>query len=174
MSRIAESELIINPRGAIYHLDLRPEEVAGTVITVGDPDRVKEVSKHFDSIEVKRQHREFISHTGLVGKKRLTVLSSGIGPDNIDIVLNELDALVNIDFETRTVKQDLTVLNIIRFGTSGSLQKEIPVDSFVASTHGLGLDNMLNFYRLQYNEEEKQIIHAFNTHTQLSSGNVAP
>ena len=100
MSRIAESELIINPRGAIYHLDLRPDEIAGTVITVGDPDRVKEVSKHFDSIEIKRQHREFISHTGYVGTKRLTVLSSGIGPDNIDIVLNELDALVNIDFET--------------------------------------------------------------------------
>ena len=99
MSRIAESELIINDRGAIYHLDLRPEEIADTVITVGDPDRVQEVSKHFDSIEVKRQHREFISHTGKVGNKRLTVLSSGIGPDNIDIVINELDALVNIDFE---------------------------------------------------------------------------
>jgi uridine phosphorylase len=142
MSRIAESELIINARGAIYHLDLRPEEVAGTVITVGDPDRVKEVSKHFDKIEVKRQHREFISHTGLVGNKRLTVLSSGIGPDNIDIVLNELDALVNIDFETRQIKKELKSLNIIRIGTSGSLQPDIPVDSFVASTHGLGVDNL--------------------------------
>ena len=105
MSRIAESELIISPRGAIYHLDLRPEEIASTVITVGDPDRVKEVSKYFDSVEVKRQHREFISHTGYVGKKRLTVLSSGIGPDNIDIVMNELDALANIDFETREIKK---------------------------------------------------------------------
>ena len=130
MSRIAESELIINPRGAVYHLDLRPEEIAGTVITVGDPDRVKEVSKHFDSIEVKAAHREFITHTGYVGKKRLTVLSSGIGPDNIDIVINELDALANIDFETRQIKQKLTPLNIIRIGTSGSLQADIPVDEF--------------------------------------------
>jgi uridine phosphorylase len=114
-------------------------EIAGTVITVGDPDRVKEISKHFDSVEVKRHHREFITHTGYVGKKRLTVLSSGIGPDNIDIVMNELDALVNIDFETREIKKQLTSINIIRVGTSGSLQADIPVDSFVASTHGLGL-----------------------------------
>ena len=167
MSRIAESELIINPRGAIYHLDLRPEEIAGTVITVGDPDRVKEVSKHFDAIEIKRQHREFISHTGLVGKKRLTVLSSGIGPDNIDIVLNELDALVNIDFETREIKKQLKSLNIIRIGTSGSLQADIPVDSFVASTHGLGVDNLLNFYRHEQNDEEKLLLQSFKTHTQI-------
>lgn len=167
MSRIAESELIINPRGAIYHLDLRPEEIAGTVITVGDPDRVKEVSKHFDSIEVKRQHREFISHTGFVGKKRLTVLSSGIGPDNIDIVINELDALVNIDFETREIKKELRSLNIIRIGTSGSLQADVPVDSFVASTHGLGVDNLLNFYRHEQNEQEIELIQSFVTHTQV-------
>ena len=108
MSRIAESELIINPRGAVYHLDLRPEEIAPTVITVGDPDRVKEISKHFDKVEVRRQHREFISHTGMIGKKRLTVLSSGIGPDNIDIVMNELDALANIDLERREIKNTLT------------------------------------------------------------------
>src|SRR5258705_1150494 len=137
MNRIEESELIINNRGAVYHLDLRPEELAGTVITVGDPGRVKEVSKHFDSIEVKAHHREFISHTGYIDKKRITVLSSGIGPDNIDIVMNELDALVNINFETRQIKNKLTVLNIIRIGTSGSLQADIPVDRFVASTHGL-------------------------------------
>lgn len=167
MSRIAESELIINDRGAVYHLDLRPEEIAGTVITVGDPDRVKEVSKYFDSIEVKRQHREFISHTGFVGKKRITVLSSGIGPDNIDIVINELDALVNIDFETRTIKSKLSPLNIIRIGTSGSLQADIPVDSFVASTHGLGIDNLLNFYRHEHNDEEQQLLHSFVTHTQI-------
>src|SRR6188768_1350898 len=174
MNRIAESELIVNKRGAIYHLNCRPEEIATTIISVGDPERVKEVSKHFDKIEYINQHREFVVHTGYINNKRLSCVSTGIGPDNIDIVLNELDALVNIDFETRTVKPQLTVLNIIRFGTSGSLQKDIPVDSFVASTHGLGLDNMLNFYRFQYNEEEKQIIHAFNTHTQLSSANVAP
>lgn len=167
MSRIAESELIINPRGAVYHLNLRPEEIAGTIITVGDPDRVAEVSKHFDSIELKRQHREFISHTGYVGKKRITVLSSGIGPDNIDIVINELDALVNIDFETRTIKEKTTSLNIIRIGTSGSLQPDIPVDGFVASTHGLGIDNLLNFYRLEQNSEEQQLIQSFVTHTQM-------
>ncbi|MET0393739.1 MAG: nucleoside phosphorylase [Chitinophagaceae bacterium] len=167
MNRIAESELIINPRGAVYHLDLCPGEIAGTVITVGDPDRVKEVSKHFDSIEVTAQHREFISHTGYIGGKRLTVLSSGIGPDNIDIVMNELDALVNIDFETRRVKPELTALNIVRLGTSGSLQADIPVDAFVASTHGLGIDNLLNFYRLEQNEEENQLLHSFVTHTQM-------
>lgn len=167
MSRIAESELIINNRGAVYHINCRPEEIAQTIITVGDPDRVAEVSKHFDKIEFKNNHREFIVHTGWVGKKRLTCVSTGIGPDNIDIVVNELDALVNIDFETREIKEKLSSLNIIRVGTSGSLQRSIPVDSFVASTHGLGLDNLMNFYLLQNNEEEKQLLQAFNTHTQM-------
>ncbi len=169
MQRIAESELILNKRGAIYHLDLLPEEVATTIITVGDQDRVKEVSKHFDEIEFKRQHREFISHTGYMGKKRLTVLSTGIGPDNIDIALNELDALVNIDFDSRYIREQHTTLDIIRIGTSGALQSHIPVDSYVASTHGLGLDNLLNFYRLEHNEEEKQLLHSFITYTQLHS-----
>ena len=169
MQRIAESELIINERGAVYHLDLRPEELASTIITVGDPDRVAKVSRHFDAIEVKQQHREFITHTGRIGAKRITVLSSGIGPDNIDIVLNELDALVNIDFETRLIKEELTSLNIIRIGTSGSLQGDIPVDSFVASTHGLGLDNLLNYYRLEHNDEEKALLQHFITHTQLNA-----
>lgn len=167
MNKIAESELIINERGAVYHLDLKPEEIAGTIITVGDPDRVREVSKYFEKIEVKRQHREFISHTGFVGNKRLTVLSSGIGPDNIDIVINELDALANIDFKTREIKKELKSLNIIRIGTSGSLQEDIPVDSFVASTHGLGVDNLLNFYRHEQNEQEKELLHSFITHTQI-------
>lgn len=174
MNRIAESELIINNRGAVYHLNCRPEEIAPTIITVGDPDRVKEVSKHFDTVEFKNNHREFVTHTGLVGKKRISCVSTGIGPDNIDIVLNELDALVNIDFDTRMVKENLTRLNIIRLGTSGSLQEAIPVDSFVASTHGLGLDNLMHFYRIQNNEEENQLIQAFVTHTQLSNGKVAP
>ncbi len=174
MNRIAESELIINSRGAVYHLDCRPEEIANNIITVGDPDRVKEVSKYFDVIEYQNQHREFVTHTGFIGNKRLTCVSTGIGPDNIDIVFNEMDALVNIDFETRLIKEKLTSLNIIRFGTSGSLQKEIPVDSFVASTHGLGLDNLIHFYRTQNNEEEKQLIQAFNTHTQLSSTDLSP
>lgn len=170
MQRIAESELIINSRGAIYHLDLRPEEIAHTIITVGDPLRVKEVSKYFDLIEHKGQYREFVTHTGFVGKKRLTVISTGIGPDNIDIVLNELDALVNIDLENRSIKPGLTSLNIIRIGTSGALQKDIPVDSYVASSHGLGIDNLLNFYRSNQNEEDKQLLHSFMTHTQLHNG----
>lgn len=174
MSSIAASELIINNRGAIYHVNCRPEEIATTIITVGDPDRVKEVSKFFDRIEFKNQHREFVTHTGFIGAKRLSVTSTGIGPDNIDIVMNELDALVNIDFNTRTIKEKLTSLNIIRVGTCGSLQQEIPVDSFVASTHGLGLDNLMNFYQHASNEEEKQLLHSFNTHTQLHQGITSP
>ncbi len=169
MQRIAESELIINSRGAIYHLNLRPEELANTVITVGDPDRVELVSRYFDRIESKFRHREFVSHTGFVGKKRVTVVATGIGPDNIDIALNELDALVNIDFETRQIKQEPTSLNIIRIGTSGSLQADIPIDSYVASTHGLGLDNLLNYYRQEQNDQEKQLLHSFVTHTQLQA-----
>ena len=167
MQPIPESELIINQRGAIYHLDLRPEELASTIITVGDPDRVALVSSFFDVIEYKCRHREFITHTGYIGKKRLSVVSTGIGPDNIDIVLNELDALVNIDFNSRTIRPEHTSLNIIRVGTSGSLQADIPTDSFVASTHGLGIDNLLNFYRHEENEEEKQLLHSFATQTQL-------
>ena len=173
MSRIPESELIINNRGAIYHVDLRPEELADTIITVGDPDRVAVVSKYFDSVEVKRQHREFIAHTGYLGNKRITVISTGIGPDNIDIVVNELDALKNIDFETREIKAKLTPLTIIRLGTSGSLQADIPVDSLVAGTHGLGLDNLMHFYRLQMNDEEQQLLQQFIAHTQLT-GSVQP
>lgn len=174
MQRIAESELIINSRGAIYHVDLRPEELADTIIVVGDPDRVKKVSAHFDSIEYRAQHREFITHTGFIGKKRLSVLSTGIGPDNIDIVLNELDALANIDFSSRQVKPEFHKLNIIRFGTSGSLQADIPVDSFVASSHGLGLDNLLNFYRYDKTTEEKQIADAFVSQTGLDTSVTIP
>jgi len=173
MNRIAESELIITDRGSIYHIDLRPEELADTVITVGDPDRVAEVSKYFDTVEVKRQHREFIAHTGFIGKKRLTVISSGIGPDNIDIVLNELDAVANIDFETRTVRPELKSLTIIRMGTCGALQADIPVDSFVAGTHGIGFDNLLHYYRLENNQEEREILQNFAGHTQLQ-GAVMP
>ncbi len=174
MNRIAESELIINSRGAIYHLNCRPEEIATTIITVGDPDRVKEVSKHFDRIEFRNQHREFVTHTGYIGKKRISCMSTGIGPDNIDIALNEADALINIDFNTRSVKSELTPLNIIRFGTSGSLQLDIPVDSFVAGSHGLGLDNVLHYYRLDNNEEEKQILQAFNNYTHLNNSSINP
>lgn len=168
-NRIAESELIINDRGAVYHLDIRPEELANTVITVGDPGRVALISQHFDSIEFKNEHREFVSHTGYIGSKRLTVLSSGIGPDNIDIVMNELDALVNIDFATREIKSELTSLQIVRIGTSGALQADIPVDSFVAGTHGLGLDNVMSFYRHETNEQENELLNAFMSHTALDN-----
>ena len=169
MQRIAESELIINARGAVYHLDLRPDELAHNIIIVGDPDRVGMVSKYFDKIDVSRQHREFVTHTGTIGKKRITCTSTGIGPDNIDIVLNEFDALVNIDFETRMIRKELTTLNIIRIGTSGSLQADVPVDSWVAGTHGLGLDNLLNYYRFEHNEQEKELLQSFVTQTQLHS-----
>jgi uridine phosphorylase len=169
MQRIAESELIINAQGAVYHVDLRPEELAQNIIVVGDPDRVGMVSKYFDKVEVTRQHREFVSHTGTIGNKRITCTSTGIGPDNIDIVLNEFDALVNIDFESRMIKKELTTLNIIRIGTSGSLQADVPVDSWVAGTHGLGLDNLLNYYRLEHNEQEKELLQSFVTQTQLHS-----
>jgi len=169
MQRIAESELIINSRGAIYHLDVRPEELADTVIVVGDPGRVERVSAHFDKIEYRLSHREFNTHTGYIGNKHISVISTGIGPDNIDIVFNELDALANIDFETRMINKDLKKLNIIRFGTSGSLQADIPVDSFVASSHGLGLDNLLNFYQYQKTDSDKAIIEAFVEQTGLNT-----
>jgi len=168
MLRIQDSELIINSRGAIYHLDVRPEELATTVITVGDPGRVVEVSKYFDVVEYRCHHREFITHTGWLGKKRISVVSTGIGPDNIDIVMNELDATVNVDFESRMVKDQHTVLQIFRLGTSGSLQEDIGVDEMVAGTHGLGLDNLLHFYRPHNHEEERHILQAFITHTQLA------
>lgn len=165
MSRIPESELIITNRGAIYHLDVRPEEIASTIILVGDPDRVSKVSKHFDRIEHKLHHREFNTHTGYIGNKRISVVSTGIGPDNIDIALNEIDALVNIDFNTREAKEKMTSLHIFRFGTSGSLQADIPVDGFVAGSHGLGLDNVLNFYSYQKETADQAITDAFVKHT---------
>lgn len=143
---IPESELIITDRGAIYHLDLKPSELATTIITVGDPGRVAQVSKHFDTIEHKAAHREFVTHTGTYKGKRISVVSTGIGPDNIDIVFNELDALVNIDFTTRTIKEEHTQLTIVRLGTSGAMQEDIPVDSMLASAHAIGLDNLPYFY----------------------------
>jgi uridine phosphorylase len=141
------SELILNPDGSIYHLHLLPEQLADTVILVGDPDRVPMVSARFDTIEHRVQKREFVTHTGRIGRRRFSVVSTGIGTDNIDIVLNELDAVANIDLKNRKVKDQLTSLRLIRIGTSGSIRKEIPVDSFLASTHGLGLDGLLHFYQ---------------------------
>jgi uridine phosphorylase len=143
---IQQSELILNPDGSVYHLNLKPEHIAHDIIFVGDQDRVEKITKHFDSVEFSTQKREFKTQTGTYKGKRLTVMSTGIGPDNIDIVINELDALVNIDLETRKPKEKITSLNIIRIGTSGSLHADIPVDSFVLSKFGLGLDNMLRSY----------------------------
>jgi len=174
MQAIGASEMIINERGAIYHLNVRPEELADTIITVGDPDRVAEVSKYFDRVEHVCSHREFITHTGYVGQKRISVLSTGIGPDNIDIALNEIDALVNIDFNTRTINPIKKSVSIVRMGTCGSLQGEVGVDQLVAGTHGLGIDNLLHFYSLENNEEEKQILAAFEAHTKISTHKVFP
>lgn len=174
MSNIPESELIINARGAVYHLDVRPEEIADTVILVGDPGRVEKVSKHFDKVEHQCSHREFITHTGTIGNKRISVTSTGIGPDNIDIAINELDALANIDFSTREIKPTLRKLNLIRFGTSGALQEEINVDSFVASTHGLGLDNLMNYYSYAALEADKEIAKAFAQQTALDPAVTIP
>ncbi len=143
---IASSELILNPDGSVYHINLKPEQIAKDIIFVGDQHRVEKITQHFESIEFTTQKREFKTQTGIYKGKRMTVLSTGIGPDNIDIVMNELDALVNVDLKTRTIKPELTSLNIVRIGTSGSLQADIPVDSFVMSQYGLGLDNMLRSY----------------------------
>ncbi|WP_315050504.1 nucleoside phosphorylase [Capnocytophaga leadbetteri] len=171
---IKESELILNPDGSIYHLNLRPEQVADTIILVGDPNRVPRVSAYFDTIEFSTQKREFCTHTGTYKGKRLTVLSTGIGPDNIDIVINELDALFNIDLHTRKPKEQLTSLNIVRFGTSGSLQADIPVDSFVLSSHGLGMDNMLHAYKDAPNVREIAMEEAFMAHTQWNTDKGRP
>jgi uridine phosphorylase len=143
---IQSSELILNPDGSVYHLNLKPEHIAHDIIFVGDQNRVEKITQFFDSIEFSTQKREFKTQTGFFKGKRITVMSTGIGPDNIDIVMNELDALVNIDLQTRKPKEHLTSLNIIRFGTSGSLQAAIPCDSIVMSQFGLGLDNMLRSY----------------------------
>lgn len=171
---IKESELILNPDGSIYHLNLRPEQVADTIILVGDPNRVPRVSAYFDTIEFSTQKREFSTHTGTYKGKRLTALSTGIGPDNIDIVINELDALFNIDLHTRKPKEQLTSLNIVRFGTSGSLQADIPVDSFVLSSHGLGMDNMLHAYKDAPNVREIAMEEAFMAHTQWNTDKGRP
>jgi uridine phosphorylase len=171
---IGASELIINPRGAVYHLDLRPEELADTIITVGDPDRVAHVSKYFDQIEHRSAHREFITHTGYIGSKRISVMSTGIGPDNIDIALNEVDALVNIDFKTRCIKETKQSVSVIRLGTCGSLQGEVGVDQLVAGTHGLGVDNLLHFYQPNNNPEELAILAAFEQHTNIYAHHIQP
>lgn len=164
MMGIKESELILNDDGSVYHLNLLPADIATDIIFVGDQDRVEAITKHFDTIEFTKQKREFKTQTGTYKGKRLTVISTGIGPDNIDIVLNELDALVNIDFETKTVKPNVISLNIVRIGTSGALHESIPVDSILMSTFAIGTDNMLRSYNLQ-NIKEQIIEERFVKHT---------
>jgi uridine phosphorylase len=159
-----ESELILNPDGSIYHLNLLPHDIADIVINVGDPDRVHAVSKFFNHIEIVKQKREFVTHTGYYNGRRMTVISTGIGTDNIDIVYNELDALVNVDLKTRKIKDQLTPLHLIRIGTSGALQADIDVDSFVFSTHGLGLDGLMNFYAYENNAHERDVLKNFQAH----------
>jgi len=165
---IKQSELILNPDGSVYHLNLRPEHIAKNIIFVGDQDRVDEISKHFDTIEFTTQKREFKTTTGTYKNKQFSVISTGIGPDNIDIVLNELDALVNIDLQTRKQKENLTTLNIVRIGTSGSLQVDVPVDSFLISTYGLDLNGMLHAYQIDA-ISNTDIEDAFVKHTNWSA-----
>lgn len=161
---LSPADLIINPDGSIYHLNLLPEDIAETVITVGDPDRVSEITRHFDEIELRKGKREFITHTGYLGKRRITVLSTGIGTDNIDIVFNELDALVNIDFNSRKVKENLSSLNIIRIGTSGAIQPDIPTGTILASSFGLGLDALMNYYIQELSGDEHSLLDGIKTH----------
>ncbi|MEM1336228.1 MAG: nucleoside phosphorylase [Bacteroidota bacterium] len=162
---IGQSELILNADGSVYHLNLLPEDIAPTVIVVGDPDRVEKVSGYFDHIDTKKQKREFLTHTGTYKGKRITVIGTGIGTDNIDIVLNELDALVNIDLPSRGIKEEKTSLDIIRIGTSGSIQDDIPVDTFVVSKFAIGFDGLLHFY-----EHEGEDISALTSHLKKYMG----
>lgn len=157
---IADLELILNADGSTYHLNLLPEDLASTIIFVGSPDRVGEVSCYFDHIEVKKGKHEFITHTGLLRGKRISVISSGIGTDNIDIVFNEIDTLVNVDFATRTLKEQLTSLDIIRIGTSGSIQGDIQMGTILVSEYAIGFDALMQYYVKNYSEAEKYIQHA--------------
>ena len=170
MKKISETDLIINPDGSIYHLNLLPEDVADTIITVGDPDRVSEVSRYFDSIELRKGRREFITNTGYIGTKRITVISTGIGTDNIDIILNELDALVNIDFQTRLVKEQLKSLDIIRIGTSGAVQEDIPMGSILVSEFGIGMDALMGYYVQNISGDEHLLLDAVKSHFQHLKG----
>jgi uridine phosphorylase len=171
--KIKKSELILNSDGSVYHLNLKPEHISDTILFVGDQDRVEKITKHFENIEFSIQKREFKTQTGTYKGKRITVLSTGIGTGNIDIVLNELDALVNIDLEKRTLKEHPKSLKIIRIGTSGSLQSNIPVDSFVISTHALDLNGMLHFYKID-GITNPLLEEAFIKHTQWSSNKAKP
>ncbi len=171
--QLGPSELILNADGSIYHLNLLPEDIADTIITVGDPDRVADVSQYFDSIKLRKGKREFLTHTGILNGKRISVISTGIGTDNIDIVLNELDALVNVDFEKRSVKSHKTRLDIVRIGTSGAIQSDIETDSFLISEFAMGFDGLLHTYQSD-KIQHKAISEAFVKHTNWSSDKSIP
>lgn len=164
------SELPLNRRGAVYHLDLLPEELADIVITVGDPERVPLISRHFDRIEYKRGHREFITHTGYIGSQRVSCLSTGIGLPNIDIVMNELDALANIDLVKRAPKSNLKQLTIVRFGTTGSLDPESKPGDIYASKYAIGFDSLLSYYQHRYSAKMSQFYQKLSTHMGEKSG----
>ena len=162
--KLKESELILNSDGSIYHLNLLPDELADTVILVGDPDRVEKVSSHFDSVEIKKSKREFVTHTGVYQGKRMSVVSTGIGVGSIDIVLNELDALKNIDFKAREVKDQLTQLSIVRLGTCGGLSEALQLHDLVYSCYAVGFDGLLSFYRQHKNSDEMALEAAVQEH----------
>ena len=170
---LQQSELILNEDGSVYHLNLKPEYISNDIIFVGDQDRVNEITKYFDSVEITIQKREFKTVTGYYKNKRFSVVSTGIGPDNIDIVLNELDALVNINLDKRTVKSNHTSLNITRIGTSGSLQKDIPVDSFLLSEYAIDLNGMLHAYKVD-SISHPEMEEAFIKHTNWSTKKATP
>lgn len=174
MSTIKSSELITNDDGSIFHLHLLPEDLADTVILVGDPGRVETISAYFDTIELKKSNREFYTVTGRYNNRRLSVVSTGIGPDNIDIVINELDALVNIDLKTKEIKPDKHSLNIVRIGTSGSVQADIPVDSFVISEKSIGCDGVIRFYGDNQSVCERDFEEAFIRHCQWAADAARP
>lgn len=173
MNHLAASELILNENGSIYHLNLLPEQIANTIILVGDQERVDNITKYFDKVEFSVKKREFHTQTGTYKGKRISVVSTGIGTDNIDIVLNELDALVNIDFETRQIKEKKTRLDIVRVGTSGSIQEEIPVDAILASKYSVGFDSLLHFYQSEAIQLQ-DFNDALEEHLQLSRGSSRP
>ena len=162
---IHPSELVLNDDGSIYHLKLQPEQLASKVILAGDPGRIEMISACFDHIECKVANREFVTHTGTFNGVRVSAIATGIGTDNIDIVLNELDALVNIDLKKRSIKEQLGSLELVRIGTCGSIQEDIPADEIIVSTHAIGLDGLLNFYAFEMNEPESKILQAFYDQT---------
>lgn len=167
MNSYSKSELVLNDQGAVYHLGIKPKDISSKIILVGDQERVSLISDFFDSIEHKSQHREFVCHTGTYHGKRITALSSGIGTDNIDIVLNELDALVNVDLEKRIDKKEFSSLEIVRIGTCGILQKDIPVHSWIVSDYALGLDNVAHFYQISFTSEENEFCKELKTFLNL-------